>query len=73
MKVKSGVCPVDKAILHGEKFGDESAGFVEYVDGLIRVGGGPQSRKEVELFKAIHPDESLDALLKEFEVDWHGK
>jgi hypothetical protein len=27
----------------------------------------------VELFKAIHPDESLDALLKEFEVDWHGK
>ncbi|MEO0732591.1 MAG: alpha-ketoglutarate-dependent dioxygenase AlkB, partial [Bacteroidota bacterium] len=72
LRVRSGVWPVDKVILRGERFGDESADFVAYIDGLIRVGGGPQSRREVALFRAKYPDGTLARRLKEFEVDWFG-
>ena len=73
LKVWSGVYPVKKVILIGERFGDESEGFVAYIDGLIRVGGGNQSRKETEMFKALYLDNSLKSRLKEFEVEWFGK
>ena len=73
LKVKSGVYPVDKVILEGEKFGDESHAFVQYIDGLIRIGGGKQSRHEVELFKQLNADKPIGSILTEHEVDWYGK
>lgn len=73
LNVRSGVYSVKEVILIGEKFGEESESFVEYIDGLIRVGGGSQSRKEVELFKAKNIGRPIGALLKEYEVDWYGK
>jgi len=54
LRVRSGVYPVKEEILVGERFGDESEEFIRYIDVLLRVGGGPQSRKEVEMFKK-HP------------------
>jgi|GEM_PF-149445 len=72
LTVRSGVYPVKKVILKGKRFGDESADFVNYIDGLIRIGGGPQSRKETELFKNLNSDKPLSSLVKEFEVDWYG-
>lgn len=52
LTVSCGLYPVDKEIIYGKNFGDESQAFVDYIDILIRIGGGSQSRKEVELFKA---------------------
>ena len=42
---------VDEEIIIGEKFGDESKAFIDYIDCLIRVGGGKQSMKETEKAK----------------------
>lgn len=58
LKVRSGLYPVNEVMLQGNRFGDESEGFVKYIDCLIRVGGGQQSRKEVALFKALHQENS---------------
>ncbi len=71
--VKSGVYPVKKVILVGERFGDESQSFIDYIDILIRVGGGKQSRHEVELFKACKDAENLANILFEEEIEWYGK
>jgi len=38
---------VDEEIIVGDKFGDESEAFIDYIDCLVRVGGGPQSLNEV--------------------------
>ena len=38
---------VSKEIIVGDKFGDESEQLIDYIDCLIRVGGGPQSLDEV--------------------------
>lgn len=73
LKVRSGVYPVKKKIIIGDRFGDESEAFIQYIDGLIRVGGGTQSRHETELFKKLHATKPINSILKEFEVDWHGK
>lgn len=70
LTVKSGVYPVKKAILVGQNFGDESQDFVEYIDVLIRIGGGKQSRHEVELFKRREHAENLSDILFEEEVEW---
>lgn len=43
--------PVDKQIIVGEKWGDESETFLNYIDILIRIGGGEQSKKETALAK----------------------
>jgi hypothetical protein len=43
---------VDKVIIEGEKFGDESEKFIDYIDCLIRVGGGEQSMNETKMAKA---------------------
>lgn len=72
LRVRSGVYPVQKKTIIGNRFGDESEAFVSYIDVLIRVGGGKQSRHEVELFKVLHTNETLDSKLLEFEVDWYG-
>ena len=71
-KVKSGVYPVKKTIIVGEKFGDESNAFIAYIDLLIRIGGGQQSRQEVELFKKLHEGKDLSRILFEEEVNWFG-
>ena len=72
LKVKCGLYPVKEVIIIGKRFGDESEAFVKYIDGLIRVGGGTQSRKEVQLFKALYHEKPLHAILKEYEIDWYG-
>ncbi|MFK7747860.1 MAG: hypothetical protein AB8B65_05695 [Kordia sp.] len=73
LRVRSGVYPVKKKIIRGNRFGAESEDFVRYIDALIRVGGGIQSRHETELFKTLHADTLNDSILKEFEVDWYRK
>lgn len=73
LKVRSGVYPVKKKIIKGNRFGDESEDFIRYIYALIRVGGGKQSRHETELFKNLHAEKSIATIVKEFEVDWFGK
>jgi hypothetical protein len=41
--------PVDEIIWSGESFGDESREFIDFIDLLVKVGGGDQSEKEVEM------------------------
>ncbi|HAS43064.1 MAG TPA: hypothetical protein DCS93_21470 [Microscillaceae bacterium] len=73
LRVRSGVYPVQKQIIVGQKFGDESDEFIQYIDVLVRVGGGRQSRHETELFKQLHADKDLSQILFEEEVEWFGK
>lgn len=75
LRVRAGLFPVDRQILVGERFGDESELFIASIDTLIRVGGGPQSRAEVELFRAKHDhdDAVLAERLFEAEVEWFGR
>ncbi len=75
LRVNSGIFPCDKQIIVGENFGDESEQFIEYIDYLIRVGGGSQSRKEVELFKEKKrlSGANLSTCLIEKEIEWLGK
>lgn len=40
--------PVDKKIIIGEDWGDESQTFLKQIEMLIRIGGGKQSLAEVE-------------------------
>lgn len=49
-------CKVNKEIIVGEKYGDESEAFVDYIDVLIKIGGGTQSIKEFALFKERKPN-----------------
>ena len=73
LRVRAGVYPVKEVILEGERFGEESQKFIEYIDVLVRIGGGPQSRKEVELFKTHHKGQDLSLILFEEEITWYGK
>ena len=73
LAVSSGVYSVKKVIIKGICFGDESEDFVKYIDGLIRIGGGPQSRKETKMFVNINIKKPMNSILKEFEVDWYGE
>ncbi len=41
--------PVDESHIVGENWGDESLTFVHSVDGLLRVGGGAQSKREAKM------------------------
>lgn len=56
--------PVDKRIIVGEDWGDESKTFLNYCDALLRVGGGEQSLAEIQAFKELKPD----AVVVEFEL-----
>lgn len=67
---RKGVFSVDKENLVGDRYGDESEAFVEYIDGLIRIGGGKQSRHEVMLFRKRNQGRPINRLLIEHEVDW---
>jgi len=75
LKAHCGIFPCDKHSIVGNNFGDESEYFVDYIDVLIRIGGGKQSRKEVELFKdKIHAqNKDITKYLIEKEVEWYGK
>ena len=53
-KAKEYKCfKVDKKIIIGKEWGDESTQFLKYCDMLIRIGGGKQSLKEVDEFKKM--------------------
>jgi len=56
LSASCGTYPVRKRIIVGENYGDESEDFIEYIDALVRVGGGKQSHHEVALFKAFHAE-----------------
>jgi hypothetical protein len=43
--------PVHEAVIVGRSWGDESEVFLERIDLVIRIGGGNQSRQEVDLAK----------------------
>ncbi|MBI4148037.1 hypothetical protein HY490_01990 [Candidatus Woesearchaeota archaeon] len=38
--------PVNEKIIVGDNWGDESPVFLNYIDVLVRVGGGAQSKRE---------------------------
>jgi hypothetical protein len=65
LAVGCGLFPVDETVLVGERFGDESEAFVARIDRLVRVGGGPQSRREAAMFRekirrlGLDPDERM--------------
>ncbi len=40
---------VDEIVYEGDHFGDESEMFVEIIDVIIKIGGGDQSQKELEM------------------------
>lgn len=44
--------PVDKKVIVGDNWGDESQTFLDTCDVLVRVGGGKQSLREVNEFRA---------------------
>jgi len=44
---------VDEKIIEGEKWGDESKTFLDYIDVLVRIGGGKQSMEETEKAKEM--------------------
>lgn len=75
LRVRAGLFPVDRRILVGARFGDESAAFVAMIDVLVRIGGGPQSRREAALFRDKLTAQGLttDHRLIEHEVAWHGR
>lgn len=73
-RVRAGLFPVDRKLIVGERFGDESPVFIACIDKLVRVGGGPQSRAEVDLFRAKynHDPTALSQRLFEAAVEWYG-
>lgn len=70
LTASSGVFPVDKQIIVGRHYGDESQEFISYIDVLLRIGGGEQSSKEVEMFRERFSQDpaSLDGCLFEVEL-----
>ncbi len=44
---ETGLSKVDELVIEGEKWGDESARFIEMIDVLYAIGGGRQATKEV--------------------------
>jgi hypothetical protein len=55
------VYPVNKEIIHGEEWGDESAIFLDYIDILLKFGGGEQSKDEfAKAKKMLTPSVEFD-------------
>lgn len=75
LRVRAGVFPVDERVIVGEQFGDESEAFLDRIDVLIRIGGGPQSRREAAAFRARLAARGAPAegALLEREVTWYGE
>ncbi|BBM86516.1 hypothetical protein [Candidatus Uabimicrobium amorphum] len=70
LKVSCGIFAVDKQIIEGKNFGDESQTFIDYIDCLIRVGGGEQSHEEVKMFQ--EKTQNKQQLLLEYELEFLG-
>lgn len=51
--------PVDKRVIVGKDWGDESQYFLSSIDFMVRVGGGPQSHNEVREFKKMHGEKNI--------------
>jgi len=47
------IFPVDKKIIVGDDWGDESDTFLNSIDVLVKIGGGEQSKKEFEHAKEM--------------------
>jgi hypothetical protein len=47
------IFPVDKKIIVGDDWGDESNTFLNSIDVLVKIGGGEQSKKEFEHAKEM--------------------
>lgn len=45
--------PVDKKMMVGKNWGDESPLFLKYIDVLLKIGGGNQSREEMIQTKSM--------------------
>jgi hypothetical protein len=75
LHVASGVFKVNLQILEGAEFGDESERFIDYIDVLIRIGGGPQSRREAAMFvqKCAHRKWQIALRLVEHELPYFKK
>lgn len=54
--------PVDKVIIVGKEWGDESPTFLKSIDELIKVGGGKQSIAEFAAFEGPKEEFPLDAI-----------
>ena len=54
--------PVDLKALIGENWGDESNYFLNLIDVLVKIGGGPQSEKEFALFTGPKIEYELDSI-----------
>lgn len=55
--------PVDRKMIVGEDWGEESETFLGYVDALLRIGGGDQALSEVEQAK------KMGLPVKEYELE----
>lgn len=51
--------PVDEKHIIGNEWGDESDFFLDYIDCLIRIGGGDQSMREANMFKERYPTKPI--------------
>ena len=49
---ETGLSKVDELVVEGDKWGDESARFIDMIDILYAVGGGRQATKEVLMAEA---------------------
>lgn len=58
---------VHEAIIVGQEWGDESKDFIDYIDILLRIGGGNQSKKEEQMAR----DKKIPVLV--FDLPSEGK
>jgi len=67
---EAGTFPVDKQIIVGQNYGDESEEFIGYIDVLVRIGGGKQSMAEAARFRERFDgdDASMASCLIEVEL-----
>ncbi len=56
--------PVDKQIIFGGDWGEESNLFLKSIDCLLKFGGGDQSKREFKLFRERYPDK----IAREFDI-----
>jgi len=63
---------VDKRLIVGDDWGDESESFIEQIDVLVRIGGGPQSFNEVTMMRRMNkPIKEYEvALLERSRISW---
>lgn len=47
------IFPVDKSVIVGNEWGDESEKFVEMADIIVKIGGGDQSAKEAQMARSL--------------------